>query len=86
MLFRCLTGLDSKRVCSAGAFGLDGNLLTGRTLLNLDTEDWGEICIGCAGAQLNSASFAGCTVLWTCSNVVDFHITLSAMPAAAPSK
>ena len=33
----------------AGAFGLDGSLLTGRTLLNLDTEDWGEIFIGCAG-------------------------------------
>ena len=32
-----------------GAFGLDGSLLTGRTLLNLDTEDWGEIFIGCAG-------------------------------------
>ena len=35
----------------AGAFGLDGSLLTGRTLLNLDTEDWGEIFIGCAGRR-----------------------------------
>ena len=49
-------------VCYAGAFGLDGSLLTGRTLLNLDTEDWGEIFIGCAGERLNSASFAGYTV------------------------
>jgi dipeptidase D len=32
-----------------GAFGLDGSMLTGRTLLNLDTEDWGAIFIGCAG-------------------------------------
>jgi len=51
-------------VCYAGAFGLDGSLLTGRTLLNLDTEDWGEIFIGCAGEELNSASFAGDSVLW----------------------
>lgn len=36
----------------AGAFGLDGSLLTGRTLLNLDTEDWGEIFIGCAGKAM----------------------------------
>ncbi len=62
LLFRCLTDPEWK-VCYAGAFGLDGSLLTGRTLLNLDTEDWGEIFIGCAGEQLNSASFAGYTVL-----------------------
>lgn len=45
---------DGSKLCVtcfyfAGAFGLDGSLLTGRTLLNLDTEDWGEIFIGCAG-------------------------------------
>ena len=40
---------QGKYCCHAGAFGLDGSLLTGRTLLNLDTEDWGEIFIGCAG-------------------------------------
>lgn len=32
-----------------GAFGLDGSLLSGRTLLNLDTEEWPEVFIGCAG-------------------------------------
>ena len=32
-----------------GAFGLDGGMLTGRTLVNLDTEEWGDIFIGCAG-------------------------------------
>lgn len=32
-----------------GAMGLDGGMLSGRTLLNLDTEEWGEIYIGCAG-------------------------------------
>lgn len=32
-----------------GAFELDGSLLQGRMMLNLDTEDWGEVFIGCAG-------------------------------------
>ena len=32
-----------------GAFQLDGSMLHGRTLLNLDTEDWGDVFIGCAG-------------------------------------
>ena len=32
-----------------GAFGLDGGMLAGRTLVNLDTEDWGDLFIGCAG-------------------------------------
>lgn len=32
-----------------GAFNLDGTMLTGKTLLNLDTEDWPDIFIGCAG-------------------------------------
>ena len=32
-----------------GAFGLDGNMLKGRIMLNLDTEEWPEVFIGCAG-------------------------------------
>ncbi len=32
-----------------GAMGLKANVLTGDILLNLDTEDEGELCIGCAG-------------------------------------
>lgn len=32
-----------------GAFGLEGNELTGEVLLNLDSEDDEEVCIGCAG-------------------------------------
>ncbi|MBN1577225.1 MAG: aminoacyl-histidine dipeptidase [Chitinispirillaceae bacterium] len=32
-----------------GAFGLAEDFLTGRTLINLDTENEDEICIGCAG-------------------------------------
>ena len=34
-----------------GARHLAEDLLTGRFLLNLDTEDWGEFCIGCAGGE-----------------------------------
>ncbi|GHU85750.1 aminoacyl-histidine dipeptidase [Bacteroidia bacterium] len=36
------TGMD-------GAFGLKAGLLQGSTLLNLDTEDEGELIVGCAG-------------------------------------
>jgi dipeptidase D len=32
-----------------GAFGLEGGLLEGDILLNLDSEDEHEICVGCAG-------------------------------------
>lgn len=32
-----------------GASGLDASLLSTKTLINLDTEDWGEIYLGCAG-------------------------------------
>lgn len=33
-----------------GAAALDARMLSGRTLLNLDSEDWGTVYIGCAGA------------------------------------
>ncbi|NTV09916.1 MAG: aminoacyl-histidine dipeptidase [Zoogloea sp.] len=32
-----------------GARGLEGGLLQGRLMLNLDTEEWGEFYLGCAG-------------------------------------
>lgn len=32
-----------------GAFALGSDMLTGKTLLNLDSEDWGVITVGCAG-------------------------------------
>ncbi len=44
----CLFTVDEETGLT-GAFALDGALLQGRTLLNLDTEEWGAICIGCAG-------------------------------------
>jgi dipeptidase D len=32
-----------------GAFAMSSDLLTGKILLNLDSEDWGVITVGCAG-------------------------------------
>ena len=32
-----------------GAFALESDLLTGKILLNLDSEDWGVLTVGCAG-------------------------------------
>lgn len=32
-----------------GAFALSTDMLSGKTLLNLDSEDWGVITVGCAG-------------------------------------
>jgi dipeptidase D len=39
-----------------GAGELDGSIVTGRLLLNLDTEEEGEVTIGCAGAANTSLS------------------------------
>ena len=39
----------AEEVGLVGAFNLDGSLLSGKVLLNLDTEDWPDIFIGCAG-------------------------------------
>ena len=40
-----------------GAFGLKNDLLKGKILLNLDSEDEGEIFIGCAGGRDTVAEF-----------------------------
>ncbi len=34
-----------------GASDLDGSMLTGTRMLNLDSEDWGEFFVGCAGGR-----------------------------------
>jgi dipeptidase D len=39
-----------------GAMGLDPSLLSGRTLINLDSEEEGVFYIGCAGGAITSAS------------------------------
>ncbi len=40
-----------------GAFGLQPGFLKGSILLNLDTEDEGELCVGCAGGADINATF-----------------------------
>lgn len=44
------TGLD-------GAFGMEKGFFTGKTLINLDSEEEGEFCIGCAGGVNTTAVF-----------------------------
>lgn len=46
----CLFTIDEETGLT-GAFELDANLLEGRILLNLDSEDEGELFIGCAGGK-----------------------------------
>lgn len=41
-----------------GAFALEGGLLQGKTLLNLDSEAEGELYVGCAGGVDTTATFA----------------------------
>ena len=50
----------------AGAFQLDGAMLHGRTMLNLDTEDWGDVFIGCAGGWRHGR---GCLVSSQCGKL-----------------
>lgn len=41
----------------SGAFGLIGDELTGEVLLNLDSEDDTEVCIGCAGGNNTNITY-----------------------------
>jgi dipeptidase D len=52
----CLFTIDEETGLS-GAFGLSPDVLESRILLNLDSEDWGEIFIGCAGGKDTKAEF-----------------------------
>ena len=52
----CLFTVDEETGMT-GAKNLDGSLLTGKILLNLDTEDDDEISIGCAGG-IDTNTFA----------------------------
>jgi dipeptidase D len=42
-----------------GAMGLDPSLLSGRILINLDSEDDGVLCVGCAGGTNTLLAFEG---------------------------
>lgn len=52
----CLFTVDEETGLT-GAFGLDPKFLKGRILLNLDSEDEGELFIGCAGGNETYAIF-----------------------------
>jgi len=41
-----------------GALGLDPGLLRGRYLINIDTEEWGHLYLGCAGGMDVNVSYA----------------------------
>lgn len=41
-----------------GAFGLEANILKGDILLNLDSEDYGELYVGCAGGLDGNYTFS----------------------------
>lgn len=64
-----------------GALGLESKLLKGKKMLNLDTEEWGSLYIGCAGGidydfnkdlSLNTASFDS-RVIITLSKLTGGH-------------
>jgi dipeptidase D len=52
----CLFTIDEETGLT-GAFALQPDLLKGRTLLNLDSEDEGQLFIGCAGGKDTTVSF-----------------------------
>lgn len=52
----CLFTVDEETGLT-GAFSLDHKMINGRTLINLDSEDEGEIFIGCAGGIGTTAKF-----------------------------
>ena len=41
-----------------GAFGLEANFMTGKYLINLDSEDEGQIFVSCAGGNSTTATFS----------------------------
>lgn len=52
----CLFTVDEETGLT-GAFALNANMLNGKTLINLDSEDEGQIFIGCAGGINTIAQF-----------------------------
>ncbi|MFK8045504.1 MAG: aminoacyl-histidine dipeptidase [Crocinitomicaceae bacterium] len=73
----CLFTIDEETGMT-GAKELDGSLLTGEYLLNLDTEDDDEISIGCAGGIDTNTSYSYDSVS-TSSNSIAFEITLKGL-------
>jgi len=73
----CLFTIDEETGMT-GAKELDGNLLSGEYLLNLDTEDDDEISIGCAGGIDTNTSYAYDMVAPN-TGAIAFEITLKGL-------
>ncbi len=52
----CLFTVDEETGLT-GAFALESGFFEGKILINLDSEDWGELFIGCAGGIDTTATF-----------------------------
>lgn len=52
----CLFTVDEETGLT-GAFALQAGFMKGKMLLNLDSEDWGELFIGCAGGKDTVATY-----------------------------
>ncbi len=73
----CLFTVDEETGLS-GAFGLKPDFLDGRILLNLDSEDEGELFIGCAGGKDTIATMSFSRVMMI-SDVVSYTIKVSGL-------
>ena len=66
------TGMD-------GAFALNSNSFVGRTLINLDSEDEGELFVGCAGGVNVNAAFAYNILAPVPENHIAYSIALTGL-------
>ena len=62
-----------------GAFGLQPGFITGSIMLNLDTEEEGELCVGCAGGADVNASFRYKDVATTADDRSAYRISLTGL-------
>ena len=67
-----------EEVGMVGAFGLEPGFLKGSILLNLDTEEIGELCVGCAGGADINASF-GFKDVETPTTDIAFKVSLTGL-------
>lgn len=73
----CLFTIDEE-VGMVGAFGLQPGFLSGSVMLNLDTEEEGDLTVGCAGGADINASFKYKTVAAN-SNEIAYQINLKGL-------
>lgn len=59
-----------------GALGLDGSMFKGKKLVNLDTEEWGSVYIGCAGG-IDYNLHRQCEMVSTDANKVTLEVSVT---------